>query len=109
MTGEEMERAVEFLIQSHADFDSRMGSLAQRVEGLTQGMEVLTKNVEEHTRQIAQTDKQLETLIETQNEFTQFVMRHIEAQGEINKRTDERLNVLINTIEKYVAGQGRQG
>ncbi len=81
MTGGEMERAIEFLLQSQANFDSRIG-------GLTGRMETLTQNVEENTRQIAQINKQIEVLAGSQNNLTQIVIR------------------LADTVERFIIGGG---
>jgi hypothetical protein len=80
MTSEEMERAIEFLLQSQAKSEA----------------------------QAEQTSQQVAALAKTHEEFTGFVRSHIEAQGEINRslretvraltiaqaRTDERLGDL---------------
>jgi predicted nucleic acid-binding protein len=63
MTGEEMERAIAFLLQSQGNHESRLGELMQ---------------------QIAETNRIVQLNAETQTEFIQIVTRHIEAQGEIN-------------------------
>ena len=88
MTGEEMERAIEFLLQSQA-----------RVEA----------QVAETERQLAETGRQLAAYAETQSVFIQTVTRALEAQDEINAslraadaRTDERLNKLIGLFEQHI-------
>lgn len=101
MTSEELERTIEFILQSQANFENRL---------------------EETSRQIAETSKQLQAYAETQTEFIQIVARHIEAQGEVNAslraatartdkrldRTDERLDRLAETVERYIS-EGRNG
>jgi len=87
MTGEEMERAIEFILQSQASLES----------------------------QVAETNRSLQFHAETQTEFIQTVTRHIEAQGEINaslraavSHTDERLDRLEALVERYIEGRGNQ-
>ena len=86
MTGEEMERAIEFLLQSQANHEARLSEL---------------------TAQMAETNRIVQLHAETQTEFIQAVSRHIEAQGEVNKslraavaRTDERLDRLEAVVER---------
>ena len=62
MTGEEMERAIEFLLQSQANFEARL---------------------EQTRQQVAETGRQLQAYAETQKECIQIITRHIEAQAEI--------------------------
>ncbi len=87
MTGEEMERAIEFLLQSQANLESHL----------------------------VETNRIIQLHAETQTQFMQIVTRHIEAQGEINaslraavSRTDERLERLEALVERYIEGRGRQ-
>ena len=79
MTGAEMERAIEFLIQSQANLET----------------------------QIRETNRQLQTYAETQTEFIQIVTRSLEGQAEVNAsllaavaRTDERLDRLEAVVER---------
>jgi ABC-type transporter Mla subunit MlaD len=88
MTGEEMERAIEFLLQSQANHEARLGEL---------------------TAQIAETNRQLQTYAETQSEFIGIVTRNIEALTEAQaqtdarlNKTDERLNKLIGLFEQHI-------
>jgi len=81
MTGEEMERAIEFLLKSQATLDA----------------------------QIERTNRQLETYAETQSEFiratTESITRLAEAQERTDARlgkTDERLNKLIGLFEQHI-------
>ena len=76
MTGEEMERAIEFLLQSQANLEAQ---------------------VREIGRQAAETEQRLSIYAEMQTVFIQTVTRSLEAQDQINAslraadaRTDER-------------------
>lgn len=95
MTGEEMERAIEFLLQSQANFEARLSAYDARLE--------------QTQAQIAETGQQLSTYAEMQSVFIQTVTRSLEAQDQINAatraadaRTDERLNKLIGLVEKHI-------
>ncbi len=65
MTGEEMERAIEFLLQSHATFESRLDRIVETME----------RRSEETDRRFVQTNKQIEILADSQNDLTQIVAR----------------------------------
>ena len=64
MTSEEMERAIETLLNNQANYELQL---------------------EQTNRQIEQTNKQLGILAESQRELAQIVLQHVESQGEINK------------------------
>ncbi len=81
MTGEEMERAIEFLLKSQANLEA----------------------------QIAETNRIIQLNAETVTTFIQTVTRSLEAQDKINAnlraadaRTDERLNKLIGLFEQHI-------
>jgi ABC-type transporter Mla subunit MlaD len=81
MTGEEMERAIEFLLKSQADHDTRLDEL---------------------TAQVQETSRQLQTYAETQSEFIQITSRNIDALTTAQAQTDARLNKLIGLFEQHI-------
>ena len=115
MTGEEMERAIEFLLQGQANFDARLGQLLQgqanfetRLEQLLQsqvnfeaGLEQLLQNqanfetrLEQTNQQVAETSRQLQAYAETQTEFIQIVTNAIQGLAASQSRMDERFVVI---------------
>lgn len=101
MSGEEMERAIEFLLKHQADYEA--------------GQARLEAQVERTSRQIEETNKRLEIHAETQTEFMKIVTQQIEAQGKINAslrasltRTDDRVDKLADTVERFISGQDRK-
>jgi hypothetical protein len=74
MTGEEMERAIEFLLQSQARLET----------------------------QIAETGRQLQTYAETQSEFIQIITRNVDALTAAQAQTDTRFNKLIGLFEQHI-------
>ncbi|MDQ1559709.1 MAG: hypothetical protein QOD32_2769 [Pyrinomonadaceae bacterium] len=74
MTGEEMERAIEFLLQSQATLEA----------------------------QIAETGRQLSAYAETQSEFIEITSRNIDALTAAQTQTDTRLNKLIGLFEQHI-------
>jgi len=81
MTGEEMERAIEFLLQSQANHDTRLDEL---------------------TAQVQETSRQLQTYAETQSQFIQITSRNIDALTTAQTQTDTRLNKLIGLFEQHI-------
>ncbi len=74
MTGEEMERAIEFLLKSQATLDA----------------------------QIERTNRQLETYAETQSEFIRATTASITGLAEAQAKTDARLNRLVGLFEQHI-------
>ena len=96
MTGEEMERAIDFLLKSQANLEA----LIEQVNAN------LGARIDETNRQLAETNRQLGDYANMQTTLIQVVTRTFEAQAAINKRTDERLNALIVTVEKLINERG---
>lgn len=74
MTGEEMERAIEFLLQSQANLEA----------------------------QIAETGRQLATYAETQSEFIRSATESITGLAAAQARTDAKLDKLIGLFEQHI-------
>lgn len=109
MTGDEMERAIEFLLQGQANHEARLGELTNTVNKLADTVNQLTE-------QVSDTNRLMQLHAETQTSFIQLVTRHIETQVEINaslraniNRTDTRLDRLEGLVERYIEGRNGQG
>jgi hypothetical protein len=74
MTGEEMERAIEFLLQSQAN-------IAERQD---------------------RTDAQIQALAETQSRFIEATSASITGLAEAQARTEAKLNRLISLFEQHI-------
>ena len=70
MTGEEMERAIEFLLKNQAGFDAKLDRLADQVS--------------ETSKQVAEMNGRLRMHAETQTELIQISLRNAEEQRQIN-------------------------
>ena len=105
MTGEEMERAIEFLLQSQANFEVRLTAFDARLERMQE--------------QLEETNRQLQSVAETQTQFIQTVTQFIESQSRINEnqarinaelratqtRIANALDSLATTVQRFVEGR----
>src|SRR3954466_15218176 len=73
MTGDEMESAIEFLLQGQAKFEARLVKTNEQME---------------------LTNQRVSLLAETQTEFIQTILPHVEAQREINASLRQMTNEL---------------
>ncbi|HEX8188116.1 MAG TPA: hypothetical protein VF586_07190 [Pyrinomonadaceae bacterium] len=105
MTGGEMERAIDFLLKSQANLEARIEqvnvNLGARIEEVDRR---LGARIEETDRQLAETNRQLGEYANRQTTLIQVVTRTFEAQAVSNKRTDEKLNALIDTVNRMLSG-----
>jgi hypothetical protein len=95
MTGEEMERAIEFLLKNQAGFDVKLDRL---------------------TEEVTEMSKQVRLHAEMQTEFIKVVTRHTEDQARINEeqrrtnaefratqtRLAEGLLSLATTVQRFI-------
>jgi hypothetical protein len=89
MTEEERQRKMDFILEQQAQFAVDMQALREAQD---------------------RTDQQLALCAETQSEFIQIVTQSIQALTKVQKdlaeaqaRTEERLNILINTVERHIS------
>lgn len=80
MTAEEMQRTMEFIVTQQAQITATMGRLAETVESLSRKVD---RNAESATALLA---------------IAEIHDREI-------KETDERLNALVNTVERLIEGR----
>jgi hypothetical protein len=83
VTGEEMERAIDFLLKSQANLEARIEQVNTNLGG-----------------RIEDTNRLLGEYAQLQTQLIQTVTRTFEAQAELNRRTDERINALISAVER---------
>ncbi len=95
MTGEEMERAIEFLLQSQANYESRLTDISARQDRTD-------ARLNELTAQVTETGKQLATYAQTQSEFIRSATESITALAAAQTRTDAKLDRLIGLFERHI-------
>jgi hypothetical protein len=81
MTGEEMERAIEFLLKSQASFEARQSAYEGRLADISARQDRI--------------DAQIQAMAET-------VMTSLNGLAEAQSRTDARLNRLITLFEQHI-------
>ena len=94
MTGEEMERAIEFLLQSQANYESRLADISARQARTDE--------------QVAETNRQLSTYAEMQSAFIRATTESITGLAEAQGRTDVRLDNLIGLFEQHIVAAHRE-
>ena len=97
-----MERAIDFLLKSQANLEARIeqvnANLGARIEEVNRNLGV----------RVEETNKFLGEYAQMQTTLVQVVTRTFAAQADLNGRTDEKLNALIDTVNKMLSGgQGR--
>ena len=118
MTNEEMQRAMEFIVEQQAQQSAKIDALLQaqkqsderwakadaRWERTEESIRALLSIAEIHERQISGLGEQIGGL----GEQIVGLSEKIADLTEAGRATDERLNVLINVVERHIT-EGRNG
>jgi peptide subunit release factor 1 (eRF1) len=101
MTGDEMQRAIEFLLRNQANFETHFEESNSQWKGrLERSNRRFDMHAEETNRQIARTSQVVEALAETQSGFTQTVLRFISLQSESNASVQQTFDALANAQQR---------
>jgi methyl-accepting chemotaxis protein len=109
MTGEEMERAIKFLLASQAQLTANVGSLSETVDRLSGTVGNLSGTLDklsERVDQIAETVDRTTGGITALLAIAEIHEREIGALNEASRATDEKLNALISTVERFISRRG---
>lgn len=103
MTGEEMERAIDFLLRSQATLEGRIeqvnANLGTRIEELTGRVGELTESVTELNRVVRMQ-------ADSQSQFNQTVTTAITTLAEAQAKTESKIDRLADLVGKLAGGQG---
>jgi methyl-accepting chemotaxis protein len=106
MTWEDMERTMAFIIEQQAQFHSNMAeinsTMARQAERLDRLTERTDRNAEGITALLAIAEIQAAEIRDL-GETTRALADRQRESEERGRQTDERLNVLINTVERYIS------
>ena len=101
MTGEEMQRAIDFIVEQEAKSSAKIDALAQ-------AQKQAQKDAEERWARTEEGIRALLAIAELHEKEIQANTQQILSLGETTRATDERLNVLINVVERHI-NDGRNG
>lgn len=104
MKNEEMQRAMEFIVQQQAQTTTKIDVLTEAQTRNAEGIQALLAIAQIHEREIETLGHQIGSV----SRDVAALSRDIGALGETTKATDERLNALINVVERQISN-GRNG
>lgn len=104
MTNEEMQRAMDFIVQQQAQTTTKMDAVTAVQKENADGIRALLSIAQIHEREIETLGHQIASV----SRDVAALSRGIGALGQTTKATDERLNTLINVVERQISN-GRNG
>ena len=131
MTGDELDRAIDFLLKSQATLEARIEQVnkklgeriqetSQRIQETNQQLaelnnlvslqgQTVTNFIQVTARRFEQHDEMIREIKETDRRISEAIEMLAEADivhAAAQSQTDERLDALINTVERYISGRG---
>ena len=97
MTGEELSRTITFILEQQAQITSNQAQVTSNMAQLTERVNRMAEKVDRNAESIT-------ALLA----IAEMHEREITENREAQSRTDERLNALIDTVERYIS-EGRNG
>jgi uncharacterized protein YoxC len=97
MTEQEIEKTITFILKHQAQLTATVDRLAERVDGIAEKVDGLAEKVNRIAEKVDRNAEGISALLA----IAEIHDREI-------KETDERLNALINTVERHIS-EGRNG
>lgn len=118
MTNEEMERAIQFLIENQAHLSAEQMKLTADMQRLTADMQRLTSEMQALTEHVRKLTEHVELIAQATLANTGQIGQLAEAQTRTERRLQElaqshadlaeRLNIFITVVEKYISEHGNR-
>jgi methyl-accepting chemotaxis protein len=90
---------MQFILEQQAQLTATVGRLSEKVDRTADGISSLLAIAEIHDREIGELRKSVNAMSDSVNAMRDSVT----AVDERGRETDERLNALINTVERYIS------
>jgi len=104
MTGDEMQRAMDFIVEQEAKSSAKIDALAEAQKEA----EERWKRGDERWARTEEGIRALLAIAELHEKEIQANTQQILSLGETTRATDDRLNVLINVVERHIS-EGHNG
>ena len=92
VTADEMQRAIEFLINNQANFEEQNAESNRRCD----------TRFEETNRQITQTNQVVEALADIQAVFAQTVIGYVASQNDLNTSVQKQISDLTKAVDNFL-------
>jgi chromosome segregation ATPase len=108
MTNEEMQQAMEFIVNQQAQASGKIDALSQAQKEAQETQKQAQKAAEERWTRTEEGIRALLSIAEIHEREIATLGQKIAEVSENGRATDEHLNVLINTVERHIS-EGRNG
>ena len=102
MTGEEMERAIEFLLQHQATLEGRIERMQAQLSGTQAQLSETQAQLSGTQAQITELGRVVQMQAESQSQLNQTLTTAISALAEAQLKTETKVDRLAGAVEKLV-------
>jgi len=103
MTGEEMERAIEFILQNQATLEEHIKEANERIDQSNKRIEQVNRNL---SGQIAELNHIVQMTATSQGQLNERMMTAITSLAVSQQHTDRKLDALIDIVRERLEGKG---
>lgn len=103
MTNEEMQRAMDFIVETEAKSSAKIDALAEAQKQGQKDADERWARADERWARTEESIRALLTIAELHEREIQANTQQILSLGEQTSATDERLNALINVVERQIS------
>jgi hypothetical protein len=103
MTSEEMQRAMDFIVEMQAKSSAKIVALGENLRQSQSEWDERSKRTDERITALLAIAEIHEREIMANSEHISSLSRDVAILGQTTKATDERLNALINVVERQIA------
>jgi Mg2+ and Co2+ transporter CorA len=104
MTNEEMQKAMDFILEQEARSSAKIDALGEKVDALADVQKHADERWARADERWARTEESIRALLS----IAEMHEKEIVTLTENGRATDERLNALINVVERQIS-EGRNG
>ncbi|HUQ34146.1 MAG TPA: hypothetical protein VM095_18640 [Pyrinomonadaceae bacterium] len=100
MNNDEIQNAIEFLLKNQDNFEVQLEKTNRQIAQTDQQIAQTDRQIEQTNRQLEQTNQRVSLLAETQTEFIQAMLSHVETQRELNADMRQTMRELAQTQQR---------
>jgi uncharacterized protein YoxC len=99
MTNEELEKAMQFVLEQQTQFVANQQQMSERVSRLETNMEFIVQAQADTSQALVQLAQEQARMAQTQTHMNEVVAALYEAQ----RHTEEKLDAFIGVLERYIS------
>jgi methyl-accepting chemotaxis protein len=102
MTSEEMERAIEILLNNQARYELQLEQTNQQLQQTNKNLQQTNENLQHTNRLVNALTESVGMVAQSHREFMQVMLQYMQSQDETNKTFREAIRELSSTLKRHI-------